>query len=94
MDLTDIPVVGGVISVGAVFGDLLFYGGEMFVSLVLFALIEPTTWVSIVLYLQTLASRVSWLPEGKIGSVVVLALVLVITVSTIRFIDRWRESRA
>lgn len=94
MDLTDIPVVGGVISVGAVFGDLLFYGGEMFVSLALFAILEPTTWVSIVLYLRTLATRVAWLPEGKLESAVILALVIVITVATARFLRKWQESRS
>lgn len=94
MDLTEIPVVGGLVSLTAVFGDLLFYGGDVFVSLVLFAVVEPTTWLSIVMYLRTLAGRVAWLPEGPLESLLILALVMVVSISTARFIQQWRESRA
>lgn len=94
MDLSELPLVGGLFSVGAVAGDLVFYGGELFVSLIVFALFEPSSWVSIVLYLQTLASRVVWLPEGHIETLAILALVVVITVSAARFLNRWWESRA
>lgn len=93
MDLTDIPVIGTVASVGAVVGDLVFYGGELFVSLVVYAILEPSTWLSIVLYLQQLAARVSWLPEGALGDVVTLALVFIVAVSIARFVRNWWVNR-
>lgn len=94
MDLKEIPLLGGSISALAVFWDLAFYGGELFVSLVLFAIVEPTTWLSVVMYLRTLAGRVAWLPEGPLESLLILALVMVVSISTARFIQQWRESRA
>jgi hypothetical protein len=94
MDLDNLPVVGGLASVAAALGDLAFYGGELFVSLILYAVMEPSTWLSIVLYLQQLAGRVAWLPSGPLEQLVVLGLVAVVTVSVLRFLRGWWRDRA
>jgi hypothetical protein len=93
MSLRDVPVVGGVLALGASLVDLVAFGGEAFLSLVFYAALSPESWLSIVLYAQSLAARVAWLPETPIQQAAILALVFVITLSIARFLNGWWSSR-
>lgn len=94
MDLTELPVIGSVVSAAALVGDLVFYGGEVFASLVVFALLSPDNWVTIVMYGQRLASRVPWLPEAPLETAVTIGLLLLVVIGVARFVRDWRETRA
>jgi hypothetical protein len=93
MSLRDIPVVGGLFTLGAAVVDLVAFGGEAFLSLVFYAALSPESWLSIVLYAQSLAARVAWLPETPVQQLAILALVFVITISIARFFRGWWSNR-
>ena len=94
MDVREIPVIGTIASFGFLAGDLLFYGGEIVVSLVLFAIMSPETWLSIALYAERLAGRLAFLPQGAFETLATAGLILLVLVGTYRFYQQWRESRA
>lgn len=93
MDLSDVPGLGAVIGSAAMFGDLLLNGGELILSLLAFALASPDLWVSAVLYADRLAGMVAWLPQEPLETLAAIGFVLLISISIVRFVRSWRESR-
>lgn len=93
MDLSDLPGVGAIGGVAGIIGDILINGGDVIVSFLVFLLLEPETWLSLVMYLERLAGMVAWLPEAIFEQILIVAIVLVIIVSAVRVYRSWRESQ-
>ncbi|WP_336331130.1 hypothetical protein [Haloarcula sp. CGMCC 1.2071] len=79
VDIEDIPIIGRVLSYGALALDIGLQSGEFVLSLLdavlSIALGSPETVVSLVLTLNRLSDMVEWLPTALIQQVVTVALV-------------------
>ena len=93
MDIDELPVVGSIATAGAAVGDLLLNGGEIILSLVVFALASPDLWVTALMYADRLADMVAWIPATVVDRLLVIGLVLLVTVTLVRFVSAWRENR-
>ena len=97
MSLRDVPGASAVAGSAALVVDVALYGGEIIVSLLVFVVMSPETWLSLALYGERLADRVPGLPEAPIETIVTVGLVLMLVVGLVRLASSfrtWREDRA
>lgn len=91
MDLKELPVIGTVATVAALVGDLVLAGGDVILSFLVFAIVSPDLWLSIVVHLETLASRLEWLPRWIFEDLLIVGVSLLVVFYTARFIREWRR---
>lgn len=81
MSLRDVPFVGSIFAVGA---DLLVFGGDT-IMLVIMATIETIDlWVPMLSYLSRLAERVDWLPADMIQTAFLAAIAVFVVYYSVR----------